>query len=101
MSGEGDRRRGVIAVVLVALAVVLLAVASSGARVPLATEGSGGWHLTVGQHRAKVFEVPPTIPRAGPPPAGNAIPGRAIGVAVQAVLITTLAALLIAVGTAA
>jgi hypothetical protein len=45
--GFAARRRAGIAVVVAIAAVVLVAVVASGSRVPLATEGKGGWDLFI------------------------------------------------------
>jgi len=64
MSGGGDggavrsppRRRSAIAVGLAVAAVVVVAMVAAGARVPLATEGDGGWDLFIPNM------TPPTLP---------------------------------------
>ena len=74
--GASPRRRTVIAVALAVVAVVLVAMVAAGARVPLATEGEGGWDLFIpnlppqtlppaAAERRTVVERPADVPGIG------------------------------------
>ena len=108
MSGGGrggavrasPRRRTGIAVGLAVVAVVLVAMVAAGARVPLATEGEGGWELFIPNL------PPPTLPpAAGERPRVLKEPAQVPGVGAfallaQVVLIMMAAALLLVSGRA-
>ena len=54
-----DRRNG-IAIGVAVVAVVLVAMVASGGRVPLATEGEGGWDLFIPSLQPQTVETVPT-----------------------------------------
>ena len=66
--GDGGRRNGIAIGVAVA-AVVLVAMVAAGGRVPLATEGEGGWDLFIPNLQPQTPEtVPTTRPTVVGPP---------------------------------
>lgn len=98
MTGEGGRRRATVPIVVVA-AVALVTVVAAGARVPLATEGSGGDHATT-RRRPEVVELPnPLLPPPNQEPIDLPSAGP-ISVFLDAVLIGGALLLLFAGGQA-
>jgi hypothetical protein len=99
MSGEGARRRAVVAVSAAVAAVALMAVVASGARVPLATEGSGGSHLTTHNPTPPADRPSPALPPRDQEPINLPSAGP-ISVLLDAVLFAGALALLFAGGQA-
>jgi hypothetical protein len=78
----------VLAVALAVAAVVLVAFVVTGRHVPLATEGSGGWHLTPRDARERPIESDSTLQPPVEPTEPSRLPGEGVlTVLVQALMI--------------
>ncbi len=98
--GISPRRRTGIAVGGAIAAVVLVAMVASGSRVPLATEGQGGWELFIPNLQSQPL---PTVPARQDTvtPGPSSVPGvGAFAVLFQVVVIMMAAALLVVSGRA-
>jgi Domain of unknown function (DUF4129) len=100
MSGEGAHRRAVVAVVVAVTAVALVTVVAAGARVPLATEGSRGLHLTTRDAPDRVERPAPRLPPDRQEPSELPSSAGPISVLFDALLIAGALALLFAGGQA-
>jgi hypothetical protein len=87
MSGEGDRRRATVAVTVAVATVTLVTIVASGSRVPLATEGSGGTHVTTRERPKVVERADPLLPTPRQEPVDLPSSAGPISVLLDAVLI--------------
>lgn len=108
-TGPDDRPHGsptgasrpVLAVVLAFAAVVLVALAVTGDAVPLATEGSGGWHLTPRGQGERLIEPESTVQPPAEPTDRSRLPGEgALAVLLQTAMILFGATVMVLIGRA-
>jgi hypothetical protein len=98
--GVSPRRRAGIAVGVAAVAIVLVALVSTGGRVPLATEGGRGWELFIPNVPSQQLQ-PPAPARQQPVDGPKEVPGiGAIAMLAQVMIIMLAAALLVVSGRA-
>jgi Domain of unknown function (DUF4129) len=102
MSATGMRttaRGHTVATVGLAIAAVLLvAVVATGGRVPLAHEGSGGWHLTP-RGTTRVVATPSSLPGGQAQPQPTELPGEGVlAVLAQAAVIIVGGTVLVLIG---
>jgi uncharacterized protein DUF4129 len=87
-SRTSPSRRPAVALALAVAAVVLVALVGTGDNVPLATEGSGGWHLTPRAQGERPVEPDSTVQPPVDPTDRSRLPGEgALAVLLQAAMI--------------
>jgi hypothetical protein len=100
--GDGDvgltsRRRARIAVGVAIVAVVLVAMVAAGSRVPLATEGEGGWDLFIPHVSSQPPVTTPTTRQTGLEDRSN-VPGIGAFALLFQVVVIMMATALVVVG---
>jgi hypothetical protein len=94
--GSSSRRRAGIAIGLAIVAVVLVAMVAAGRRVPLATEGEGGWDLFIPHAQSPPPVTVPTPRQTGVEPRSN-VPGIGAFALLFQVLVIMMATTLVVV----